>query len=65
MRYAKIPVILSTEPDPMPDLSFVCLDSCAAEVKQSVFWLAHYISMCMCDVTITPRIASTAAKKLR
>jgi len=34
-------------------------------IKFAVYWLAHDISVCVCDVTITPRIASTAANKPR
>jgi len=30
-----------------------------------VFWLIRYISVCVCDMTIAPRIASTAANNLR
>jgi len=30
-----------------------------------VFWLIRYISVCVCDVTIAPRIGSTAGNKLR
>ena len=29
-----------------------------------VFWLDHCISVCVCDVTIAPKIASIAANKL-
>jgi len=53
--------------------SKLCRKSLAAQGKQrdnehcyfSVFWLAHYISVCVCDVKIARRIASRAANKLR
>jgi len=71
MRFVKIPAIVST----VPDLSCVVICkqhrenretiSIAKQHNFSVFWLSHYISVCVCDVTIAPRIASTAANKLR
>jgi len=69
MRFVKIPAILSTA----PDQNSVVIRKRHRKNRETmsivtpqflpVFWLARYISVC--DVTIAPRIASTAANKLR
>jgi len=72
MRFVKIPAILST----VPGLSCVVFRKRHRENRETISivkpqliiclyfgWLITF--WCVCDVTIAPRIASTAANKLR
>jgi len=73
MRFVKIPAFLPT----VPDLSCVVVCKRHRENRETmsivkpqlilpVFWLADFITFrYVCDVTIAPMIASTAANKLR
>jgi len=72
MRFVKQPVIFST----VPDLIFVAIRMRHRENRETISivkpqliiflyfdWLITF--RCVCDVTIAPRIASTATNKLR
>ena len=71
MRFVKIPAILSTA----PDLSCVVIRKQHRENKDNQYcwatinnlpYFGWFVSFrCVCDVTMAPRIASTATNKLR
>ena len=71
MRFVKIPAILSTA----PDLCCVVTRTqhrenrgnqyCYATINNLPYFGWFVTFRCVCDVTIAPRIASTAANKLR
>ena len=70
MRFGKIPAILSTA----PDLSYVVIRKPHRENRETISIVKPQLIICpilayslhfgMCDVTIAPRIGSTAANKL-
>ena len=72
MRFVKIPAILSTA----PDLSCVVIRKRQRENRETISIVKRQLIICpyfgwfvtfrcVCDVTIAPKIASTAANKLR